>query len=174
VSQADNHQRWVSLGTFEFRGNGDEYVSLSDLTYEPYLSRRIVYDAVRWVRQDTSGARDALQRFFSALHEGRYAEAAARFGGDYSMLQEWNPTVDPDDHAKLLELGCEVNGLVCLPIGSITKEVRVSESDDSLTVEFIEDDGSVFSHEAVGSQFDYVVRKAGYRYLVLGLPIYLP
>jgi hypothetical protein len=49
VNQAANGGRWVSLGAFTFRGTGDEYVSLSDVTYEPYLSRLIAFDAVKWV-----------------------------------------------------------------------------------------------------------------------------
>jgi hypothetical protein len=51
VSQAANGGRWVSLGTYDFRGTGDEYVSLSDVTYESYLSRLIAFDAVKWVRR---------------------------------------------------------------------------------------------------------------------------
>lgn len=48
VDQSTNGDRWVSLGTFHFNGDGDEYVSLADVTYEPYLSRLIAFDAVRW------------------------------------------------------------------------------------------------------------------------------
>ena len=49
VNQAANGGRWVSLGTYRFRGQGVEYVSLSDITYEPYLSTHIAFDAVKWV-----------------------------------------------------------------------------------------------------------------------------
>ncbi len=49
VDQSANGGRWVSLGTYRFRGNRRDYVSLADLTFEPYLSRRIAFDAVRWV-----------------------------------------------------------------------------------------------------------------------------
>ncbi len=49
VDQSANGDRWVSLGTFQFRGTGDDYVSLADVTYEPYLSRLIAFDAVKWV-----------------------------------------------------------------------------------------------------------------------------
>jgi len=47
VDQSANSSRWVSLGTYRFDGEG-EYVSLSDVTYEPYLSRLIAFDAVKW------------------------------------------------------------------------------------------------------------------------------
>ena len=33
---------------YRFRGEGGEYVSLADVTYEPYLSSLIAFDAVRW------------------------------------------------------------------------------------------------------------------------------
>ncbi|MGC9468985.1 MAG: PA14 domain-containing protein [Anaerolineae bacterium] len=47
--QSANGGQWVSLGTYTFRGDGSEYVSLADVTFEPYLSRLIAFDAVRWV-----------------------------------------------------------------------------------------------------------------------------
>jgi len=48
VSQSANGGRWVSLGTYWFRGSGGEYVSLADVTYEPYVSRLVAFDAVKW------------------------------------------------------------------------------------------------------------------------------
>lgn len=49
VDQSANGDRWVSLGTYSFSGTDGDYVSLSDVTHEPYLSRLIAFDAVRWV-----------------------------------------------------------------------------------------------------------------------------
>jgi hypothetical protein len=48
VDQSTNGLRWVSLGTYYFGGTSDEYVILSDITYEPYRSRLIAFDAVKW------------------------------------------------------------------------------------------------------------------------------
>jgi len=48
VDQSANGNRWVSLGTYRFSGTRRDYVSLSDVTYEPYLSRLIAFDAVKW------------------------------------------------------------------------------------------------------------------------------
>jgi hypothetical protein len=48
VNQSANGGRWVSLGTYNFRGTRDDYVSLADVTYEAYVSRLIAWDAVRW------------------------------------------------------------------------------------------------------------------------------
>ena len=49
VNQSTHGNQWVSLGTYYFNGLGGEYVSLADVTYEPYRTRLIAYDAVKWV-----------------------------------------------------------------------------------------------------------------------------
>jgi hypothetical protein len=48
VDQSSRHGQWVSLGTYRFAGDDSEYVSLSDITYETYLSKLIAFDAVKW------------------------------------------------------------------------------------------------------------------------------
>jgi hypothetical protein len=49
VDQSANGGRWVWLGTYRFNGVPNEYVSLSDTTYESRLTRLIAFDAVKWV-----------------------------------------------------------------------------------------------------------------------------
>lgn len=48
VPQVGYNNAWVSLGTYYFSGAGGEFVSLADVTYEPYLSTTIVFDAVKF------------------------------------------------------------------------------------------------------------------------------
>jgi hypothetical protein len=48
VDQSAHGGEWVSLGVFRFQGNKQDYVSLADMTYEPYLSTLIAWDAVKW------------------------------------------------------------------------------------------------------------------------------
>ena len=48
VNQSANRGGWVSLGTYHFRGTRADHVSLSDVTYERYLSKMIAFDAVKW------------------------------------------------------------------------------------------------------------------------------
>jgi hypothetical protein len=48
VDQNSRGGRWVSLGTYRFRGTSSDYVSLSDVTYEAYLSRIVGFDAMKW------------------------------------------------------------------------------------------------------------------------------
>ena len=49
VDQSANGDKWVSLGTYAFQGNDRDYVSLSDVTGEDYISQLIAFDAVKWV-----------------------------------------------------------------------------------------------------------------------------
>jgi hypothetical protein len=49
VNQSAYSNQWVSLGTYRFRGTRDDYLSLADVTFEPYLSRLIAFDAAKWV-----------------------------------------------------------------------------------------------------------------------------
>ncbi len=48
VNQSANGGKWVSLGTYQFSASNSDYVSLADVTYEPYLSRLIAWDAAKW------------------------------------------------------------------------------------------------------------------------------
>jgi hypothetical protein len=53
VNQSLYTNQWVPLGTFDFHGRGGEYVSLSDVTGEPFLSTIIVFDAVNFAPRCT-------------------------------------------------------------------------------------------------------------------------
>ncbi|MGQ9585730.1 MAG: golvesin C-terminal-like domain-containing protein [Anaerolineae bacterium] len=50
VDQWANPNRWVALGNFPYLVGSPDYVLLSDITYEAYLSRWIAFDAIRWTR----------------------------------------------------------------------------------------------------------------------------
>jgi hypothetical protein len=51
VDQAAHRGTWVSLGTYWFRGTRRDYLSLADVTFEPYLAQKIAFDAARWERR---------------------------------------------------------------------------------------------------------------------------
>jgi hypothetical protein len=51
VPQVLYQDAWVSLGMFDFSAQGNEYVSLTDVTYEPGAGTTIVWDAVKFVPQ---------------------------------------------------------------------------------------------------------------------------
>ena len=49
VEQLASGNRWVSVGIFWFDGSPNEYVLLSDITFESSRTRLVVFDAVKWV-----------------------------------------------------------------------------------------------------------------------------
>ncbi len=51
VNQDANPERWVSLGTYNFRGTSADYLSLNDITGEAALTTLIAFDAAKWVRR---------------------------------------------------------------------------------------------------------------------------
>jgi hypothetical protein len=78
VSQIANQNRWVSLGTFDFAGQGEEYVELNNETSEPAGTARIAYDAVgiNWVGEERSfpqcsGLLGTLALIFTSYGLGR-------------------------------------------------------------------------------------------------------
>ncbi len=45
-------EEWVELGTYQFTPDGEHFVTLSDLTNEPYSERRVLFfDSVKWVEE---------------------------------------------------------------------------------------------------------------------------
>jgi hypothetical protein len=48
-SQAFYNNQWVSLGIYYFHAAGGEYASLSDVTFECFLCRTLVFDAVKFI-----------------------------------------------------------------------------------------------------------------------------
>jgi hypothetical protein len=53
VNQAVYTSQWVPLGTFDFHGRGGEYISLSDVTGERFLSTVVVMDSVNFAPRCT-------------------------------------------------------------------------------------------------------------------------
>lgn len=49
LDQSIYFDKWVPLGTYYFAADGNEYVYLDDVTGEPYASRKIGFDAVKFV-----------------------------------------------------------------------------------------------------------------------------
>ncbi len=48
LNQSLYANQWVVLGAFYFSADGGDYVSLADMTYEPFLSTAVAVDAVRF------------------------------------------------------------------------------------------------------------------------------
>ncbi len=135
------------------------------------------------ISADTEAAREVLARYFSLLSEGRYANAVALYGGRYEILRDWNPTANPDDLAALLEKGCTINGLRCLPAKTIMAMGRDAPDTYNFAVQFEEPDGSLLVFEPgvdwaedtfPKSLFEFIVVGEGDNFIVQDLPVYMP
>jgi hypothetical protein len=130
------------------------------------------------LQNDVDMAQETLARYFALLSQGRYAEAVGLYVGPYDVLQEWNPTADPEEYAGLFEKGCTANGLHCLPVKQIIVGETASEGRFSFTVTFENPDGSLFVLDPEGavprSEFDYTVVRLDDGYFVEELPVYAP
>jgi hypothetical protein len=124
-------------------------------------------------------AEHALVDYFAYLHDGEYEKAAALYGGEYDVLRDWNPEVDPSDCAALWERGCTVNGLQCLKIHKIGAYEAASPGTFEFWVQFESPGGGVFQTQSQAgggtkSSFKFTVQKTSDGYVVDELPVYLP
>jgi hypothetical protein len=133
---------------------------------------------------DVEDARGALYAFFNSLNKGQYAEAVALYGGEYTVLADDNPELDPSDHTALWKNACTINGFQCLSVRTaIVKEMNTDEY--VFIVEFNTADGDLFIWDPECDEinvdvppfslFEYQVKKnADGEYVVLDLPVYVP
>jgi hypothetical protein len=132
---------------------------------------------------ETQQAQETLTNFFVLLHDGKYAEADALYGGSYDGLTAMNPDIDPNDHAALWENGCTLNGYMCLTSKNVISATQAGDT-FHFVVEFANADGSLFvlgpccgateTEMPPVSQFEYTVTKVGEKFFVQGLPPYVP
>jgi len=132
---------------------------------------------------DLESAQQTLISFFSLLKDGEYKRAAALYGGMYVSLQDLNPSVDPNDHAALFKNACTVNGAQCLKVRQSTLLDQPSPADFRFSVEFSNEDGSLYSrgpccgdndsNNSGQTEFIYTVRfTCTGDYQVLELPVF--
>ena len=129
-------------------------------------------------------AQKTLIVFFSYLHDGEYELASTLYGGEYKGIRDHNPHIDPNDLAALLQNACTVNGAQCLEVRQATFVAQPTAREFQFSVEFFNDDGSVFSlgpccgdNEIFDpvKEFTYTVRlKPSGKYIVLDTPVYIP
>jgi len=126
---------------------------------------------------------DALTDYFAALHERRFEDAVALYGGAYDVLQDMNPDVDPADHAALFERYCTQNGGVCLPLAAIVARGVAADGPALFTVHFANDDGSIFGQGPCCGEPDAGTRRTEFAFTVreiegalrtMELPPYVP
>jgi hypothetical protein len=110
-----------------------------------------------------------------------FTAAAELYGGSYDQLVEWNPDLHPDDHVALLQRGCLVNGLQCLPVRSIDSRQHSGPDTYEITIQLANADGSVYTLSSTDAaaagnreqrEFVYVVVRSGNGFVVRELPPY--
>ena len=117
-------------------------------------------------------ANTALAQFLGLLHERTYAAAGGRYGGDMTALYGWNPMVDQSDVATLWKNGCELNGLLCMQVASITPVSNDANRVLTFNVEFRKDDGLLYDKNGQ-RDFPFVVRAGSDGlYYVETMPLY--
>jgi hypothetical protein len=135
--------------------------------------------------EDLKTARQTLLAYFIALNEGRYADAAASFGGNYQVLRDQNPTISPEDLPALFQAACTVNGFLCnLKIKNEVSTAQVTSNEFRFIVELAQPDGSLFTLgpccgadpklEPPQTQFEFIVANFNGRFLIKNLPLYTP
>ena len=189
VDLGNNQSGWVYAPINATRFVGDAN-AVPDLVSPPTPTSEIIPACTPTSKAETSSeglekARNALTSFFDLLSQREYERAAELYGGDYQGLRDWNPLLDPQDHATLLTNGCEMNGLQCLRVKRIVDEKVISLAEYHFTVEFMNQDGSLFvrgpccgaseTDMPPESQFAYTVfRNCTGEFLVVELPVYVP
>jgi len=189
VDLGNNQSGWVFGPSNETRFFGNSN-TVPDLKSPPTPTPEIIPACTPANNNETplegiEKARNALVSFFDLLSQQEYERAAALYGGDYQGLRDSNPLIDPLDHIALLTNGCELNGLQCLRVQRIVYEKVVSPAEYHFTVEFMNQDGSLFVRGPCcggnatdfppESQFAYtVIRNCAGEFLVLELPVYVP
>lgn len=140
--------------------------------------------AAETASSDLEQAEQVLLTYFDELASGEYAAAAARFGGDPTLMRDSNPDIDATDLAALFEAAC-TRQLKCLPVRSIVGVKQSGTDSFDFRIEFSNQDGSLFvlgpccgateTEMPPVSEFDCSVSKSrdsGFQ--VLCLPVYVP
>jgi len=142
-------------------------------------------DAIRNAMIDDNHAYTVLLQYFDHLHAGRYEDAVTLYGGDYQLLIDQNPEIDPADHVALLKNACTTNGFRCLKIKLAGIDRKNSPNEYVFTVQFQNDDGTLFvlgpccgaseTEQPPISFFEIRVLKAAEgEFRVLDMPPYMP
>ena len=93
---------------------------------------------------DLQNAEQAILDFLEELNEGNYKEAAELYGGGYEIMIDHNPSLDPNNHAELIQNACAINGAQCLKVESVALDHKAAVNEYIFLVEFLNADGSLF------------------------------
>ncbi len=135
--------------------------------------------------QTMQAAKQALSAYFEALMKADYPTVINRYGGSYEKLIGMNPDVASDDLLALWTRACQQNGFVCnLTVKNWVHTAQLSDDEFRFTVELQNPDGTLFiwgpccgaevEDLPPMTQFDFIVKRVGDKFVVQTLPIYVP
>ncbi len=175
---------WLDARTIQLERGELEHATYQIRTSPMRLELREEGWRIQATPAPAAEARHALLTFFSALGERRYAEAIHLYGGSYELLEGWNPDIRAAEPLALWRAACERNGLQCFPRLEVLREEELSPGEYRFTLHFLTRDGRVWklgpccgeTEESMPpvSEFSYIVRRTGERFVVLDLPPYMP
>jgi len=113
--------------------------------------------------------------FLGSLHDKDYSKAVTAFGGDYTILRNWNPDIAPTDLADLWKNGCELNGLECLEIRNLAFASQPDSDTINYNVWFSNADKiTEFKDPQSGASFfKFTVKRIDGKLLVITPPVYV-
>jgi hypothetical protein len=167
-----------------FNGQGTAEASAHDQSGLIQLASELVLQAGTPADPTAQAAAEqALVDYLAALAAADYAGAAALYGGNYGLLIDNNPSLDPGDHAALFTHACTINGHVCdLSIRNVVSVAGLGAGSYRFMVELQNPQGVLFelgqccTDASDGTpphtQFAFLVELVDGRYLVMTLPIY--
>ena len=134
---------------------------------------------------DLQNSLQTLSTFLEDLSEGKFKEAAELYGGGYEIMIDHNPSLDPNNHAALLQNACMINGAQCLKVKNVVLDHKADVNEYIFLVEFFNEDGSLFvlgpccggneTDTPPRSSFTFtVVKDEEEKFLVMDMPPYLP
>lgn len=167
--------RLSSVLTFVGMGQSSDKKYQKDIEY---LAKEILSIATLDNPNDLLAARQVLNDYLKALNDGRYADAAVLYGGEYKTLREYNPDISKKDVGALFEAACTKNGFICnLLIKNEVSAVQISETEFRFSLEMQPPGGSLFTlivEQSTVTQFDFIVTRIKDHLVVTSLPIYAP
>jgi hypothetical protein len=178
IDLCNEMQGWIFAPTIDQSNLQYSLEQLPLITPEPPPQPRDAASPTNDSEESIHQAGETLVAFYEMLNQQNYEAAVELFGGGYGIVINWNPDVDPNDHATLLMRGCEVNGFLCiLRIGKIVNADQISPLEYHFMVEFNKPDGSIFQrkgpNDTLVTQFLFrVVRDCGGKFLVVDWPFY--
>lgn len=188
IDLGNDQNGWVYGATNATHLDGNRsLVPTLDITPMPFITPTPLCtpQSVKDIEQVLDDAQSTLVAFFDLLNRKEYARAAEFFGGDYYILRNSNPLVDPNDYFTLFQHACEINGFQCLQIKRVVNRKAILPYQYEFIVEFKQPDGSLFvrgpccgadeTQQPPESRWKYtVVLDCTGKYYVMELPPYIP